>query len=384
MPKFNLIDSLRDKRLVKEPLGVAVGTDENGNTVIEAHKSTQIKTLDQLLEAAEVDRDKWEVKDWKSNVWNNFSGAHGLVHLWQVKAQLKLKDLSQRNVKDIFEAGFRGFKNAAKLPVPKAPTHVAKGHMVEFALPDLHLGKHSWGPETGGGNWDTKIAVEVYNEALDDLIARSPAAEEARLIVGNDFFNVDNGLKTTTSGTAQDEDGRWQKTFVLGQELMLGAIAKLLKKYKFVRVIVVYGNHDRERSFYLGESIKSYFHKEKRVEVDNEPADRKFFEWGDTGIGYCHGDRLKVKDLSHLCQFEAREMWGRTKRFELHLGHLHQDIVKIIGGVVLRWLPALCPPDAWHAKSGYTMAEKAATALVYDLKGMQQVIVHYPRPELFK
>ena len=61
MPKFNLIDSLRDKRLVKEPLGVAVGTDENGNTVIEAHKSTQIKTLDQLLEAAEVDRDKWEV-----------------------------------------------------------------------------------------------------------------------------------------------------------------------------------------------------------------------------------------------------------------------------------------------------------------------------------
>jgi predicted phosphodiesterase len=378
-----LLDSIRESRVTKKPLGVAISTDEYGVTVIEAHKSEQIKTLPQLLEVAQVDQDRWEVKDWKSNVWNNFSGAHGLVHLWQVKAQLKARDLSQKNIREILEAGFKSFVKSSKLPVIPAPKQVALGTMVEFALPDLHLGKLSWGPETGGGNWDTGIAVKVYSEALDDLISRTPTAEEARLVVGNDFFNVDNGLRTTTNGTVQDEDGRWQKTFVLGQKLMLEAIAKLLKKFKFVRVIVVYGNHDRERSFYLGESIKGYFHQNKRVAIENEPADRKFFQWGETGIGYCHGDRLKAKDLSHLCQFEAREMWGKTKRFELHLGHLHQEIVKIIGGVILRWLPAICPPDAWHSKSGYTMAEKAAVAMIYDIKGLRETLYHYPRPELF-
>lgn len=382
---MGLLDSIREsRRLSKEPLGVAISTDTHGDVVIEAHKSEQIKTLDQLLKAAQVDQDKWEVKDWKSNVWNNFSASHGLVHLWQVKAQLKARDLSQENVKEILEAGFKAFVKSSKLPVIPAPKQVALGTMVEFALPDLHLGKMSWSPETGGGNWDTKIACKVYNEALDDLIARAPAAEEARLIVGNDFYNVDNDQKLTTSGTPQDEDGRWQKTFVLGQELILGAIAKLLKKFKVVRVIVVYGNHDRQRSFYLGESIKGYFHKQSRVLIDNEPSDRKYTQWHDTGIAYVHGDRLKVKDLSNLCQFEAREIWGKTKRFEMHLGHLHQDIVKILGGVILRWLPALCPADAWHAKSGYTMAEKAAQALIYDKKGMQSILVHYPNPKHFE
>jgi predicted phosphodiesterase len=256
--------------------------------------------------------------------------------------------------------------------------------MVEFALPDLHLGKLAWSEETGHGNWDLKIAENVYKEAIEDLLSRSPEAEEAWLIVGNDFFNVDNDAGTTTAGTPQDEDGRWQKTFKKGKEILLWSIGRLRKKYSKVKVIVVYGNHDKQRTYYVGEVLAEAAKSMTGVEVDNRPLDRKFFQWGDTGLGFTHGDRIKVRDLAHLVQNEARQIWGNTKRFELHLGHLHQDIVKSLGGVTVRWIPALCPPDAWHSKSGYTMSEKAAMLFEYDQSGMKNLYVHYPRKELFE
>jgi hypothetical protein len=380
----NLIKTLLERRVEKEPLGVRISTGEDGLPVIEAHKSSQIKTLEDLLKESDVDLNEWEVEKHTSNVWNNFSSTHGLVHLWQVKAFLRRKDLSKSCLESIISEGLKGLSQGISQTIKKAEKPKGKnGIMVEFAIPDLHLGKHAWGEETGGGNWDLNIAQEAYKEALNDLLTRSPEGEEAWLIVGNDFYNVDNNTNTTTAGTPQDEDGRWGKTFITGVSLIKWAIGRLISKYPKVKVIVVRGNHDSQRAFYLGTVLEEAFAKEKRVDIDNRLLDRKYYQWGNTGLGYAHGDKVKVKDLAHLCQHEAREIWGRTKRFELHLGHLHQDIVKNLGGVVVRWLPALCPPDAWHASQGYTMAEKGATALVYDQRGLNTLIPHYPRAELF-
>ena len=113
-------------------------------------------------------------------------------------------------------------------------------------------------------------------------------------------------------------------------------MARLRKKFPSVKVIVVYGNHDRQRAFYLGEVLVEAARLLPGVSIDNHPKIRKYFQWGATGLGYTHGDRIKSKDLAHLCQYEAREIWGATKRFEMHLGHLHQDIVKTLGGVIIR------------------------------------------------
>jgi predicted phosphodiesterase len=380
----NLIDKVRSH--ITEGVGIKVYNDANELPVIESHSTSQITNEKQLLEAGGFSLDEWEVEASTANVWHQFSGDNGLVPLWQVKARLRRKDLSQSTVAQIIHDGFVAFRNAVKLPLsPLAkPSKKGKGTMVEFALPDLHLGKFAWNEETGHGNWDLRIAENVYKEAIEDLLSRSPEAEEAWLIVGNDFFNVDNDSGTTTAGTPQDEDGRWQKTFKKGKELLLWAIGRLRKKYPNVKVIVVYGNHDKQRTYYVGEVLAEAAKSMTGVEVDNRPLDRKFYKWGDTGLGYTHGDRIKVKDLAHLVQNEARVIWGTTKRFELHLGHLHQDIVKSLGGVTVRWIPALCPPDAWHAKSGYTMAERAAMLFEYDQHGMKNLYVHYPRPELFE
>ena len=383
----NLLTSIKAEksRINYDKIGVRTHLGDDGLPVIESHPTDQIKSLEDLLKVSAVDLDKFEVTKYEANAWHQNSVKGGLIPLHQVKAFLKRRDLTQECIREIFEKGWKAFKKGLAFPKGKMakPEKCGRGKLAVYALPDLHLGKLAWGEETGHGNWDTKTAEDAYNEAIDDLIMRGHPAEEGWLVVGNDFFNVDNDQRLTTAGTPQDEDGRWQKTFVKGQELITGAVGRLRAKHAKVRVIVVLGNHDKQRSFYLGRALEAEFRGVKGIDIDNRVVYRKFYQWGATGFGFAHGDRLKVKDLAALCQNEAREIWGRTKRFELHLGHLHQDIVKTLGGVIIRWLPALCPPDAWHAAQGYTMSEKAAMLLEYDQKGMQQQLVHYPRPELF-
>ena len=369
---------------IRESLGLRISQNRDGLPVLESHNTKQVQTLEELMRQANYSLDEWEVVNSVANVWHQMSTANGLVPLWQVKATLRRRDLSPQMVRDLIKEGYAAMRKALRMKLPKHKKNPrGVGKMVEFALPDLHLGKLAWGDETGHGNWDLAIAGKVFIEAIEDLIARAPEAEEAWFVVGNDFYNVDNDAKTTTGGTVQDEDGRWQKTFMEGKKLILFAIARLRKKYAKVRVIVVFGNHDRQRSFYLGECLIERFLNDDSVIVDNRPLLRKYYEWGNTGLGYTHGDKIKTANMAHLAQNEAREIWGRTKRFELHLGHLHQEIVKTFGGIIIRWLPALCPPEIWHSSNGYVMSEKAAMVLVYDQHGMSELIVHYPDPKRF-
>jgi hypothetical protein len=366
--------------------GVRLTFDKDGDPIIEAHKTHQIKNIDELMEAANYSREEWEVTKTEANVWHQMSNENGLVPLWQVKAKLQRKQLSPEIIGNLFQAGADAFRKALRIPstkLAKKTDKTQKGVMVEFALPDLHLGKLAWNEETKGGNWNVEIAEQTWKDAILDLQARAPQAEEAWLVVGNDFYNVDNLDGSTTSGTPQDEDGRWQRTWRRGATLISWTIGVLRKKFPKVKVIVVYGNHDHQRSFYLGEYLQAWFHEDDSVDIDNNPCSRKYFQWGNTGIGFTHGDRVKTADLAHLCTTEARQLWGNTKRFELHLGHLHQNIVKPLGGVIIRWLPALCTPDAWHAKSGYTMSEKAAMLFEYDQTGLRNIHMHYPNEALF-
>lgn len=382
----NILDSIRFEkaRISEEAIGIRVSATEDGMPLIEAHSTKQIKTEAELLKAAEIDPTVWEVDRFTANVWHQMSTANGLVPLWQAKAQLKRRRTAPELLEEVFASAARAFKAGIKAVIKKAPSpKEAKGKMVLFGVPDLHLGKLCWSPETGHGNYDTGIAKRTFEEAIEDLVSRAPAAEEAWFVLGNDFFNVDTETQTTTAGTHQDEDGRWKKTYMLGKEISAWAIGRLKKKYPKVKVIVVPGNHDHSRSWYLGKHLETMFAGVPGISVDAGDCDRKWHQWGETGIGFAHGDKIKAKDLGNLCQNEAREIWGRTRRFELLLGHLHQEIVKSVGGVIVRWLPALCPPDYWHSSHGYVTSEKAATALVYDQKGMQMQLMHYPRPELF-
>lgn len=257
-----------------------------------------------------------------------------------------------------------------RISSPRSP-----GLLCEMALFDLHLGKLCWAPEVGE-DYDTRLAMRVYRQALAGLVSQARRWPVARYLfpIGNDFYNVDNGLGTTTAGTRQDEDGRWKKSFVAGVGLVAEAVATLARLAP-VDVLVCAGNHDSERAFYMGEVIRATFRASRGVNVDNSPTVRKYYTWGQCLIGFTHGDKEKARDLPLIMATEQPRAWGRSKFREMHLGHFHhrRDIafqpVAEQSGVRVRMIPSLAPADAWHKGQGYAGLRSSEAYLWHKSQG---------------
>jgi hypothetical protein len=364
---------------IKDGWSTAVAQIDTTGDTAEASTppSKRIKSLEDLVSEASIDLNTWDVERWVCNKWEVGSFVDGVAitePLYQVKAWLKRKPVSTTSITEIFE------KAARESGRSKVRVHKSAGarKLLELSIPDLHVGKYAWGDETGHGDWDSALACEAYSAAVDALLAKVNLkdVEQILLPVGSDFFNVDNAAKTTSAGTPQDEDSRWQKSFSLGCDLLIKTIEKLATIAP-VRAVVVPGNHDTERSYYAGAVLSAHFRGVKDIEIDNRPVSRKYHHYGVTLVGLTHGDRIKSADLANLAQYEQREAWGASRYCEWHLGHLHRESSIETAGCIIRVVPALCPPDAWHSKSGYVMSARGAQAFVYDrAEGLETIVYH--------
>ena len=286
----------------------------------------------------------------------------------QVKVWLKRKAqlIAKRK---LFDSMLEQFREAAPL---WGKFHPQKGGLLfEVDIFDPHFGKLCWAKETDH-NYDLSIASEQYGQALEGLIKRASGFDVARIlyVVGNDFFHVDNGENTTTKGTAQDVDGRWQKAFVNGRKAVVSSILRL-NEIAPVDVMMVSGNHDEEKVFYLGEVLSGIFAKTKSVSVDNEPKMRKYYHWGQNLVGFTHGNCEKHANLPLIMATEQPQQWAASKFREFHIGHYHQLKtisflpVQEFNSIRVRVLSSLTPPDAWHKKMGYE-GLKSANGFLWD------------------
>ena len=270
-----------------------------------------------------------------------------------------------------FRDEIESLKNLAKQEIGRVPKAVSTpkdtGILLEIATPDLHVGKLAHSIETGGRPYDVKIAIATFERALDALVARTAMynVEEVLLLLGNDLFNSDTPENETTAGTAVSCDGRFHKTFHHVRNMMVKAVERLRQVAK-VHVLVVPGNHDRQTAYHLGDSLECYFHADPQVRVTNTPATRKYVEWGNCLLGFCHGDEGNRNDYPLLMATENPEAWGRTKFREIHTGHYHKQQLEEHNGVRVRILSALTPADDWHAAMGFVGAIRQAEAYVWS------------------
>jgi hypothetical protein len=263
----------------------------------------------------------------------------------------------------------RQFKSGTGAPKVKVRRSVS-GKMLELNLTDIHFGKLSWGTETGYANYDAKIAKALWYRALNILLVRSAnyKYDEIWFVVGNDMLNSDDVLSRTTSGTQVESDVRHEKTYKMVREILVDTVELLRNYANKIKIVVMPGNHDFNSAWHLGDSLECYFHKYKDVEIDNSPRVRKYHTYGNTLIGYTHGDKGKRSDLPMLMATEASEQFGKSKFREFHTGHLHAEITHEKNGVVVRILSALCPPDAWHSENGYVGNRRSSQAFQWDEK----------------
>lgn len=354
--------------------------DNKMKRVIEENKqeielnSYEIKTVEQLLEYAEVDTDIWEVSKFVVNTWGSET-----YPCYQCKAWL------QRKTKEIdLKKQIEYFKESAKKHAPKYKKivhDIKSDNMLEIAIPDFHFGQLSWKEETGGENYDIKIATKLYIDAITYILQNAKIYNPSKIvfIIGSDFFNVNSMMNQTAAGTVQDEDGRWQKTYTYGRELVVKAI-DICREVADVDVIVIYGNHDFERSFYLGDSLWCWYNNCNNVTVNNEPLPRKYFKWGKCLIGSTHGDKEVRGSLPMLMATEARHLWKDVKFCEWHTGHKHiknkKEIKTVDENVTMREriIPSLCPIDAWHSLKGYNHIREAQGFIWNKEKGNISVI----------
>ncbi len=328
------------------------------------------KNLEDVLAICNVNEQNWNVKSFA--VDQKASGKF----TWRVSFDKKKPEVNDSALLDEF--------------IEKASQHAPKKWNIEkpsgnkdcvfiLAPVDLHLQKLCWAKAVGA-DYDLAIAKQVFNDAISDLMKKVPVdrVEKIAIVIGSDFFHTDTEQNTTTAGTHVDVDSRWEKAFSEGCDLIVDAISALSQKIP-VTAIVIQGNHDKTRSYYLGAYLSAWFRNNKNVTINNAPTHRKYLSYGKTLVGFSHGNNEKLKSLPMIMMRENQETISNHKYMEFLVGHRHIEAVEETLGVKVRTCSSLCPADGWHSEKGYVANVRTCQGFLYS-KNHGIEAIYYSKP----
>ena len=384
-----IFDGFTNLKLYVKGVNKTVEKQEIDNNLEVTLYSYELSSVDELLSYSNIDTEKWQVDKQIVNAWGSEE-----YPCFQVKAWLSKKDYSKIDSGEllkIFEENSKRFVNDTKLFSPKHKKvkrdkiKNEEACMLEVSVLDLHLGQLSWGEETGRSDYDSSIAKQVLIDSVEYFVESSKGFKIDKILfpVGSDFFNSNDSSNSTYSGTPQDEDTRWQKTFMVGVNAMQQSI-DILRQVADVEVVMIYGNHDFERSFHAGAYLEAWYRNDEQVHINNKPLIRKYIKYGQNLIGLTHGHDIKTDRLFMQMPIEAKELWSQTKYWEWHLGHLHHRNSKILnieqeeGSLRLKFLPSLADTDSWHKLKGYSSIREAVSFVWSKEKGNIAQFSYHP------
>ena len=332
-----------------------------------------------ILEAHGLKPTAWEVVSYKNNFWN--SQVKGGTK--QISYQSKLTAKPKTAGIDLAAVDAHFARLERKIFRPPAPRIITGSMMAEVNIADLHLGKLCWHGDTPE-NYDHKIAQKVFYNIIAEIAERIKGrpTEKILFVWANDFFNSDNEQKTTTAGTPQDTDVRNKKMFNIGWEMLIRAI-EMLNEIAPVKTFYTPSNHDEETAYHATGVLKAWFRKEPSVTVDLDAYPRKYELYGNTLIGFTHGDKEndkgtkeKASRLASLMPIEARTLWSQARYCEMHAAHLHSEqMIQEINGVIVRRISSPTAADTYHTTYGYLGAVRKAQTFLYDKeRGLMDII----------
>lgn len=332
-----------------------------------------------IIEAHGLKPSAWEVISYKNNFWN--SQLKGGTK--QISYQSKLSVKPRMNGIDLSEID-KHFKQLDRTHFKAQPHKPVNGSMMaEINIADLHLGKLCWRGDTPE-NFDYKIARDTYYQLISEIAAelKGKPIEYITFVWCNDFFNSDTVDKTTSGGTPQDTDVREKKLFNVGVEMLVRGI-EILEDISPVRTFYTPSNHDELSGYHALKYLEAWFRNDANVAIDTDAYPRKYQVYGNTLIGYCHGDKEnatgskeKASRLASLMPIEASKLWGQVKYREMHTAHLHSEqMIQEINGVIVRRISSPTAADSWHTESGFLGATRKAQTFLYDKEtGLRQII----------
>ena len=379
--------SLPTKSKLNAPIEASkkVWEEDNNKATFSYNGREKINNLEDAIRFSKVDLDVWEVERHVFNTWETTLGAgegkYNQATNIQIKIWFKKIETEKQDFKiDLLEE--------IKLIAPNVPlkkfTPSKSGKLLEIDIFDPHFGKLAWGKETGE-DYDIDIAESRYMTALSELLQQGASTNKIEKIVfpiGNDLMHTDTTIQSTTAGTLQQVDSRWQKMWLRTRAAVMRGIL-MASEVAPVDIVIVPSNHDFQSIFYLGDLLECYYEKNKNIQVDNRPTARKYYRYGKCGIGFTHGNSEKHADLPMIMLREMQKEWSDVEFMEWHLGHFHKS--KVISykdqddykGIKIRLLRSLSSADAWHALMGYIASIKGAEGFIWDKEnGITNHIMH--------
>lgn len=307
----------------------------------------KIKTLDDLLDHAEIDKALREVLfqevNMRTTTMNTKDWTPRQVENYQVKA--KLKPIS--SLVDIREELLKIFWS--RIPVIKWP--------VEKDWPTLwvinHFDLHRDRLEHKNKNYLKEInerTIKLFDILINNKIDK--------LIYVNwwDYRNSDIQSKTT-KWTPQLNYLSDSESFVIGLRHQMELI-KTFSNSIPTEAIFIWGNHDLYKMQSLADAIELYFSKANNVKIDNQPLSRKYRQWWTSTLWFAHGDNQKEKQILPTMQHESK-MW---KYNYFHKGHIHQRLKDEKGNLQIDTFPSPAWPSErergnWRTQRGWIYAQ---------------------------
>jgi hypothetical protein len=236
---------------------------------------------------------------------------------------------------------------------------------IDLSISDFHLAKRI----TNGNNCIHK-RKELYMNTLIDLMKKILRNYNVRTVVfpiSNDFFHTDNYQNQTTNGTPQDVIVEYGEEYEHGFDLLVQAITLLHSYCENVEVLLVQGNHDKTKSYYLAHALEVYFKNTQGIAFDRRDSELKGTVLGETFIGYHHGN-CKLEDLPLLFATSPQysKAFGNATYREVHTGDKHHYMAKEVKGVRIQQMPSLSGADRWHRDNNFVNSIRAALVLIYD------------------
>jgi hypothetical protein len=260
--------------------------------------------------------------------------------------------------------------DAVKPFKPTKPPKVSDDRLLSLiTITDFHVGSACWEAETGD-NFDTKIAADIFLNAMHDMLAACPNSKTGMLNILGDFIHFDGiNLQPVTSGNFHvlDADTRYTKIVDVAMSIVREAVKMMLARFERVVVVVAEGNHDISSSVWLRKYIKHLF-EGSRVEVIDNPFPYYAYLHGNCMLGFHHGHKMKLANLHKLFASEPRfrEMWGKASAgVYIHMGHYHHERVIEDGGAVAEMHPSLTGRSSYEARGGW-VSQRGAKVITYD------------------
>lgn len=337
------------------------------------------KTPEMILGKFGYSIEEWELISWTFGKWEvAIKDEENNRICTTIRAKIKprkIKEISLDSYKEIVIDVLGKHIQPIQRPPKEIDRELKKDKLLELPAMELHLGKMAWSGDTGQ-DYDKDIAQERFYAILDEIVEQQRIEQcgTCLLCVGNDFFNSDTVNATTTRGTPQQSDLRWKKLYNIGLQLHIDEIETLRPLFNKIEVRYCPGNHDTMASFYLYIALACYYKDDKTVNFVDNFKEVQCFEWGKCAIAFTHGYG-NLKRLIKSIPIEFRLEWAKCPYFELHLGHLHKEmVVDDDSGLITRRVGSPTGTDQYHYEERFIGATQKYQTFVWDKeKGLQNI-----------